>query len=72
MDNDLVKKYEEYKKAKESEISNKERYKLLANSIYTNPADVDDFLSLLKGKKARNQKKKQILFVSNATFNRFN
>ena len=58
MDNDLVKKYEEYKKAKESGVSNKERYKLLVNFIYTNPSDVDDFLSLLKGKKDQNQKKK--------------
>ena len=53
MDNYLVKKYEEYKKAKESGVSNKERYKLLTNFSY-----VDDFLSLLKGKKDQNQKKK--------------
>ena len=50
MNEDLFKKYEEYKQAKESGISNKERYKLLTNFATTNPADVNDFLDLLKRK----------------------
>jgi|TARA_B110000483_G_C18096325_1_gene504033 hypothetical protein len=51
MNNNVVKKYEEYKKAKESGVSNKERYKLLANVKFANPSDADEFLSLLKRKK---------------------
>ena len=57
MNEDLLKKYEEYKQAKESGISNKERYKLLANFVATNPSDVNDFLDLLKGKKSLNKER---------------
>ena len=51
MDNALVKKYEEYKQVKESGFSNAERYRLLTKFVYTNPADGNEFLSLIKGKK---------------------
>ena len=47
MNEDILKKYEEYKRG----ISNKERYKLLANFVATNPSDVNGFLESLKGKK---------------------
>ena len=55
MNEDLLEKYEEYKQAKESGISNKEIYKLLANFAATNPSDVDSFLDLLKGIDYRQQ-----------------
>ena len=71
MNEDILKKYEEYKQAKESGISNKERYKLLANFVATNPADVNDFLDLIKGKKDLNNERNR-LFISNTIFNRFN
>ena len=57
MDEDLFKKYEEYKQAKESGISNKEKYKLLVNFVATNPSDVNGFLDLLKGKKSLNKER---------------
>lgn len=57
MNEDLLKKYEEYKQAIESGVSNKEIYKLLANFVATNPSDVDDFLDLLKGKKSLNKER---------------
>lgn len=58
MNEDILKKYEEYKQAKESGISNKEKYKLLANFVDTNhPADVNDFLDLIKGKKDLNNER---------------
>ena len=47
MDNALVKKYEEYKQVKESGFSNAERYRLLTKFVYTNPADGNEFLSLI-------------------------
>ena len=47
--------YEEYKKAKQNGVSNKEIYKLLAN-----PADVNGFLRLLKGKKDLNKVKLEL------------
>ena len=57
MNEDLFKKYEEYKQAKESGISNKENYKLLVNFVATNPSDVNGFLDLLKGKKSLNKER---------------
>ena len=57
MNEDLLKKYEEYKQAKESGISNKEKYKLLVNFVATNPSDVKGFLDLLKGKKSLNKER---------------
>ena len=57
MNEDLFKKYEEYKQAKESWISNKEKYKLLVNYVATNPSDVNGFLDLLKGKKSLNKER---------------
>ena len=57
MNEDLLKKYEEYKQAKESGISNKENYKLLVNFVATNPSDVNGFLDLLKGKKSLNKER---------------
>ena len=57
MNEDLFKKYEEYKQAKESRISNKEKYKLLVNFVATNPSDVNGFLDLLKGKKSLNKER---------------
>jgi|SouAtlMetagenome_1021521.scaffolds.fasta_scaffold02423_3 hypothetical protein len=60
MDNALVKKYEEYKQVKESGFSNAERYRLLTKFVYTNPADGNEFLSLIKGKKDLNKGNKTI------------
>ena len=57
MSEDYLEKYEEYKQAKENGMSNKERYKLLANFARTNPSDVDSFLELLKGKKDLNKER---------------
>ena len=57
MNEDLFKKYEECKQAKESGISNKEKYKLLVNFVATNPSDVNGFLDLLKGKKSLNKER---------------
>ena len=57
MNEDFLKKYEEYKQAKESGISNKEKYKLLVNFVATNPSDVNGFLDLLKGKKSLNKER---------------
>jgi len=57
MNEDILKKYEEYKQAKESGISNKEKYKLLVNFVATNPSDVNGFLDLLKGKKSLNKER---------------
>ena len=57
MNDDLLQKYNEYKQATESGISNKEKYKLLANFATTNPGDVNEFLDLLKGKKDLNKER---------------
>ena len=57
MNDDVLQKYNEYKQAKESGISNKEKYKLLSNFAATNPGDVNEFLDLLEGKKDLNQEK---------------
>lgn len=57
MNDDLLKKCGRYKQAKESRISNKERYKLLTNFAATNPPDVDDFIDLLKWKKDLNKER---------------
>ena len=53
MNEDILKKYKEYKQAN----SSKERYKLLANFASTNPSDVDGFLELLKGEKDLNNER---------------
>lgn len=59
MNEDFLEKYEEYKQARESGVSNKEICKLLANFAATNPSDVDSFLDLLKGKKSLNKERKK-------------
>ena len=53
--------YEEYKKAKESGVSNKERYKLLANFIYKS-CRCRQLFKFTKSKKGP-KSKKEIDFV---------
>jgi len=48
MNDDILKKYEEYKQARENGVSNKEIYKLLTNFVGTTPPNVNGFLDLLK------------------------
>lgn len=57
MNNGVVKEYDKYKQTKENGVGNKERYKLLIDFAQTNPADVNKFSSLRKGKKDLNQKR---------------
>ena len=57
MNEDFLEKYEEYKQARESGASIKERSKILSNFAATNPSDVDSFLDLLKGKKSLNKER---------------
>ena len=59
-DSDIIKKFEEYKQAKEDGVSTKERMKLLTNFVATNPSGVDDFLDLIKGKKDLNKVKLEL------------
>ncbi len=47
MNEDILRKYEEYKQT----VNSKEKYKLLSNFAATNPGDVNEFLDLLEGKK---------------------
>ena len=63
MNNNVVKKYEEYKKAKESGVSNKERYKLLANVKFANPSDADEFFKFTKKKKRLKSRKEFNIFI---------
>ena len=51
MNDDLLEKYNEYKQATRSGISNKEIYKLLANFAATNPSRCKRIFRLTKRRK---------------------
>ena len=53
MNEDILRKYEEYKQT----VNSKEKYKLLSNFAATNPGDVNEFLDLLEGKKDLNNER---------------